>query len=70
MCEIKYYSGEFKVNKEYYLKLLKRQTILTENVSPKIAIHSTFITTFGVIQNEYSDVFSNVITLDDLFKDE
>lgn len=70
MCEIKYYSGEFKVNKEYYLKLLKRQTILGENVSPKIAVHNTLITTFGLLQNEYSGVFTNVITLDDLFKQE
>lgn len=70
MCEIKYYSGEFKVNKEYYLKLLKRQTILAENVLPKVTIHSTLITTFGLIQNEHRGAFSNVIVLDDLFKDE
>ena len=69
MCEIKYYSGEFKVNKDYYLKLLKRQTILAENVSPKIAIHSTLITTFGLIQNEHSSAFSNVIVLDDFFRE-
>ena len=70
MCEIKYYSGEFKVNKEYYLKLLKRQTILAEYVSPKVTVHSTLITTFGLMQNEYSGTFLNVIVLDDLFKDE
>ena len=52
-----------------YLKLLKRQTILAENVSPKVAIHGTLITTFGLIQNEHSSVFSSVIVLDDLFKE-
>lgn len=70
MCEIKYYSAEFKVNKEYYSKILKRQTILAENISPKMTIHSTLITTFGLIQNEHSSAFSNIIVLDDLFKDE
>ena len=70
MCEIKYYSGEFKVNKDYYIKLLKRHTILAEKVSPRVAIHSILITTFGLMQNEYSGAFSNVIVLDDLFKDE
>ena len=70
MCEIKYYSGEFKVTKDYYVKILKRQAILAENVSPKIAIHSTLITTFGVTQTEPSAAFSNVIVLDDLFKEE
>ncbi len=70
MCEIKYYSGEFKVNKDYYVKLLKRQAILAENVYPKMVIHNTLITTFGLIQNEHSGAFLNVIVLDDLFKDE
>ena len=70
MCEIKYYGGMFKVNKDYYIKLLKRQTILAENVSPKVAIHSTLITTFGLMQNEYSGAFTNVIAMDDLFKEE
>lgn len=39
MCEIKYYSGEFKVTKDYYVKILKRQAILAENLSPRMAIH-------------------------------
>ena len=51
-------------------KILKRQTILAESVSPKVVVHSTLITTFGLIKNEYSGVFSNVIVLDDLFKEE
>ncbi|MCI5501962.1 MAG: ATP-binding protein [Lachnospiraceae bacterium] len=70
MCEIKYYSGEFTVNKEYYKTILKRQALLAENVSPKAAIHSTLITTFGLTHNEYSGAFTNVIVLDDLFKEE
>ncbi len=32
-----------------------------------MTIRSTLIPTFGLMQNEYSGVFSNVITLDDLF---
>ena len=68
MCEIKYYSGEFCVNKEYYQLLLRRQGILAENVSPKVTNHNTLITTFGLSRNEYSDVFTNVIVLDDLFE--
>lgn len=68
MCEIKYYGGEFSVNKDYYQVLLRRQTILAEHVSPKVAIHSTLITTFGLTDNEYSGAFTNVIVLDDLFE--
>lgn len=69
MCEMKYYSDEFVVNKEYYQVLLHRQEILKKEISPKISIHNTLITTFGLTYNEYSGIFSNVITLDDLFVD-
>lgn len=68
MCEIKYYSGDFCVNKDYYQVLLRRQRILAESVSPKETIHNTLITTFGLSRNEYSDIFTNVIVLDDLFE--
>ena len=67
MCELKFYSGDFAVNKEYYKILLHRQELLTKEVSPKTAIHSTLITTFGLVKNEYSGAFVNVVTLDDLF---
>ena len=68
MCEVKYYSGDFAVNKDYYKILLHRQELLREEISPRISIHSTLITTFGLTPNEYSGIFSSVVTLDDLFE--
>lgn len=67
MCEIKYYGDEFVVSKEYYQVLLHRQEILSKEISPKVSIHNTLITTFGLSYNEYSGIFSKVITLEDLF---
>ena len=40
-----------------------------EKVGPKMTVRSTLITTYGLTQNEYSGVFTNVITLDDLFSE-
>ena len=40
---------------------------IKEVVSPKMSVHSTLITVFGLKRNEYSSAFTNVITLDDLF---
>ena len=68
MCELKFYGDDFEVNNQYYRKLLHRQEILMGAVSRKIVVRSTLITTFGLKKNEYSGVFTNVITLDDLFK--
>ena len=67
MCEIKYYSDDFIVDRNYYRTILARQQTLMDMVSPKIAVHSTLITTFGLKRNEYSSAFTNVITLEDLF---
>lgn len=67
MCEMKFYKDEFVVNKDYYRTILRRQDMILERVSPRVAVHSTLITTFGLKRNEYSNAFNNVITLDDLF---
>jgi len=67
MCEIKFTSEDFIVDKNYYRVLLSRPERIKEVVSPKTSIHSTLITTFGLKQNEYSGAFTNVIILDDLF---
>ena len=68
MCEIKYYGDKFTISKEYYHILLHRLKILSKEISSKITIHNTLITTFGLQYNEYSGVFSNVITLENLFE--
>lgn len=67
MCEIKFTSTDFSVDKSYYKVLLSRAERLREMVSPKISIQSTLITTYGLKHNEYSSAFNNVITMDDLF---
>ncbi len=67
MCEMKFYNDEFVVNKGYHLTLMNRMNLLREFLSPKTAIHSTLITTYGLKHNEYSGDFQQVITLDDLF---
>ncbi len=51
-----------------YLILLNRENLLKKEVSPKVVIRNTLVTTFGLKRNEYSSVFSNVILLDNLFE--
>ncbi len=68
MCEIKFYSGKFIVDKDYYQTILERQTLLASKLSRKEVVHNVLITTFDVVKNQYSNVFNHVITLDDLFE--
>lgn len=67
-CEIKFYSTDFAVDKEYYRVMLRRQEMLSKEVSSKVSIQSVLITTFGLAHNEYDGCFSNVITLKHLFE--
>ena len=67
MCEMKFYGGDFAVDKGYYKALLCRQEALAKMVSPKMVVRSTLVTTYGLARNEYSGAFTNVVTMDDLF---
>lgn len=67
-CEIKYYSAAFTVDKSYYHDLLHRQELLVDIISPKVSVYQTLISTYGLNQNEYSSVFTQVVCMDDLFR--
>ena len=68
MCEIKFYNKEFAVDKAYYKTLMERQEMLEKLLPARMAVHNTLITTDGLKYNEYSNVFLNVITLEELMK--
>lgn len=67
MCEIKFYSDDFSVSKEYYRTIQRRIELLQTKLSPKMSVYSTLITTYGLKRNEYSGAFIKTINFDDLF---
>lgn len=67
LCEMKFYSEDFTIDKAYHAKIAHRKNLLLERIPRKMSIHSTLITTYGLTYNEYSGDFINVVTLDDLF---
>ncbi|MGN0237756.1 MAG: ATP-binding protein [Lepagella sp.] len=68
LCEMKFYSEDFTINKSYHFKLVHRKNLMLEKIPRKGAIHSTLITTYGLTYNEYSGDFVSVVTMDSLFK--
>ena len=68
MCEAKFYSDEFAVNKDYHFKLIRRKNMLNELIPKKAVVHNTLITTYGLKPGEYASDFIHVVTMDDLFK--
>ena len=67
-CEIKYYSTALAVDKQYYQDLLGRQELLTSMISPKSSVYQTIISTYGLKKNEYSGIFTQSVTMEDLFR--
>ena len=68
MCELKFYSEEFCVDKSYHATLTHRINLLMHEIPKKKMVHSTLITTYGLRYNEYSGDFQKIVTLDDLFQ--
>jgi hypothetical protein len=67
ICEIKYSQGKFTIDKSYAQNLRNKiDTFIAETKTSK-AIHLTMITTYGIVQNEYSSMVQSEITMDELF---
>jgi len=67
LCEIKFYNDEYLVTKSYERVLIGRYNLLDSMTPRRQTINPVLITTFGLKYNEYSSIFQNILTLDDLF---
>ena len=67
LCEAKFYSGEFTIDKDYSLNLRNKINAFKTSVKTRKSIVPTMITTFGVKHNIYSGIIQQETTLDDLF---
>ena len=68
VCEAKFYSGEFVIDKDYSLNLRNKIAAFKSVTKTRKAIVPTMITTFGVKQNSYSGNIQQEVMLDDLFE--
>ena len=64
---MKFYKKEFAITREYYSKLEDRLDTFIEETKTRKAILLTFITSYGLTTNEYSDIVQKSLTLEDLF---
>lgn len=67
LCEIKYLSQEFTVDKDYRDNLENKKERYREDLGARKSIQLVFVSTFGLKRSLYGDVFSKAITIDDLF---
>lgn len=69
LCEIKFSRSEFLITKSYAELLEKKKEIFSQQTKTKKSLFLTFVTTFGVKDNQYSKrLVQNSITMDALFE--
>ena len=68
ICEMKFYNGIYTMKKKDSDDIERRARIFREQEKIKMAVHPVLVTTYGVTDNQYSHVFQNIITLEELFK--
>jgi AAA+ ATPase superfamily predicted ATPase len=69
LCEIKFVKYEFEIKKDYAEKLRNKAFAFGNETGAAVAAHLTFITTYGVKCNAYSNMVQSEVLLDDLFID-
>lgn len=70
ICEIKYTTNPFLIDKEYAEKVRRKIEIFKKITGTNKQIFFSMISASGIKRNKYSDeLVSGVVTLDDLFKD-
>ena len=67
LCEIKYYANPFKIDKKYYEELILKKENFKTYTKTKKQVFLTFISNFGIIENEYSrEIVDSYISLQDI----
>jgi AAA+ ATPase superfamily predicted ATPase len=67
LCEMKFASGEYQIDKDEELKLRKRIDTLKETLSAKKTVHLTMVSTYGIAYGKHTGIVQRSITIDDLF---
>jgi len=68
LCEMKLYNTGFTIDKKYAADIARKVNAFTASTQTKRSIFVTFITTYGLVKNEYSiQLVQSELTIDHLF---
>ena len=68
LCEMKFYNTEYAIDKKYAKEIVKKVNAFSSSTKTKKSIFVTFITSYGLISNQYSSqLVQNELTMDHLF---
>lgn len=67
LCEMKYSQSEYTISEKVDRNIRNKINDLITVSGTKYAIYPTIITTYGLVENSYSQEVQSVVTMDDLF---
>ncbi len=67
LCEMKYSQSEYTITEKVDRNIRNKISDLITVSGTKYAIYPTLITTYGLVENSYSQEIQSVVTIDDLF---
>ena len=67
VCEMKFTNNDFVIDRKYDAELRRKLDVFTTETRCRKPLHPTLVTTYGLVQNEYSGRVQCVATMDDLF---
>ena len=67
ICEVKFVSDKYHIDAGYEERLRSRASLFRMVTKTKKALCHTFITTYGVRQNQHSAIVQSEVTMDQLF---
>ena len=68
LCEMKFSSGMYAIDKGYEQKLRERMSIFLAETMTRCSTRITMITPYGVLQNKHSGIVNDEVVLDYLFE--
>ncbi|MGZ5246270.1 MAG: AAA family ATPase, partial [Flavitalea sp.] len=69
ICEMKFYNGEFTIDKAYASELERKLNVFGEQTKTKKSLFLTFITTYGIKKNEHAGRMVHIeLSMDIFFK--
>ena len=69
VCEMKFTTRPFSIDKVYLERLKMKLGVFEQVTKTRSAIHLTFVTAAGLLQNKYAGIVQSEVTLGDFFRD-
>lgn len=69
LCEMKYSGSEYTITEKVHRSINQKIHDFTLVTGTRYAIFPTMVTTYGLVQNSYSDSIQSVVTMEDLFEE-